>query len=272
MNADQNDPSQRRDSTSMCPVGCGAELEPMARWAPYRVCPLCGTGSFTPIEKEEYWGAGVEPSAAQHAFWGGRTKQWEATVGPGAGRLLDIGCGFGHFVKWANDNGWDAWGYDTDEWAIQRSEAPGRIVSVLTGIAERFDLLTMWDVLEHGPDPIDFAASLKPLLRPGGRILVGCPDFDSLKLRWEYYRLRPDQFTAMVRPHEHYSQFTQLGLRLTLERAGFERVATLRPPPSHRANHLVTLAVTRWPRLRIGQFAEGYMPADRSIGPESASL
>jgi 2-polyprenyl-3-methyl-5-hydroxy-6-metoxy-1,4-benzoquinol methylase len=228
----------------------------MGRWAPYRVCPSCGTGSID-VVGEEYWTPGARPSEEQHQFWGGRVAQWEATIGrPDRGRVLvDIGCAFGHFVAWANDAGWDAWGVEPSEWAREQSVADkSRIVSSLDEIPGAVDQFTLWDVLEHVDDPVGFLRSLAARSSTGGSILVSSPNFAALKVRWPWLRLNSERFNDVVRPSEHVLQFTTNGVRVALERGGFEDVRFLRPPAS-RSSFLVDAFIARVPVLRRGFFA-----------------
>ena len=195
-----------------CLLGCERELDPMCRWAPYRVCPACGSGFFAPPPRDEYWSSGKAPSAAQDARWTERSRQWAPVVGAQPRRALDVGCGFGHFVRWACERGWDAWGFEPDEWARGQSVAPPeRVVDDLDGLPLDFELITMWDVLEHAEDPVGFARMLARRLAPGGRVLVCSPNFEALQLRWWWLRRSPQRFKAFVRPHEHVTQFTAEG-------------------------------------------------------------
>jgi SAM-dependent methyltransferase len=230
----------------------------MGRWAPYATCPTCGTGFFPHALGETFWGQGHEPDAEQEAEWGGRDAQRAALLGPGRGRVLDVGCGFGHFVRWAGEHGWDAWGVDFDPWARERTVAPGRVHADVAEFGEPFDVVTLWDVLEHVADPIAFAASVRGCLRPGGRVLAGSPNFDALKLRWPFLRRDPDRFRELVRPEEHVVQFTEAGLSLALERAGYGRPRPLRPPLARRSRTAENWMARRFPQLRRGLFVEAF--------------
>lgn len=243
-----------------CPVGCDVELEPMGRWAPYRTCSVCGTGFWRPAKQPAYWGQRVEPSAEQQASWAGRDEQREATVGPGPGRLLDVGCGFGHFINWARDHGWDAWGCDSDPWALERSVAPDRTVSRPEDAGPPFDMITLWDVLEHIGEPVEFLSRLRPLLRPRARLVAGSPNFAAMKLRWPVLRHFPERFNTLIRPEEHTIQFTERGIQLALEHAGFERIEFLHPPLATRTNPMLDLAVRLVPQLRKGLFVRAHAP------------
>jgi 2-polyprenyl-3-methyl-5-hydroxy-6-metoxy-1,4-benzoquinol methylase len=197
------------------------------------------------------------PTTDQHAFWSGRDEQWTAIVGHRPGRLLDVGCGFGHFVHWAQAHGWDAWGCDADPWAREQTVAPGQIVASPEAAPAPFDLITLWDVLEHVPEPMSLSRSLRPLLRSGGRLVVGCPNFVSMQRRWPWLRRDATRFSDTIKPDEHVVQFTGPGLVLTLERAGYVDVQLLHPPLSRRSRPLANELARRCSSLRRGLFASG---------------
>ena len=232
----------------------------MGRWAPYRLCRSCGSATLaTAPSADPHWTTDVEPSSDQEAFWSGREAQWSAAIGDrGTGRLVDVGCGFGHFVAWASARGWDAWGVDDDVWAQQRSKAPGRTVPTLADLEGQFDVATLWDVLEHVERPAAFLAELADRVRPGGRIFVGVPNFAALRLRWPLLRLDGRRFSDVVRPDEHVVQFTGKGLTLTLERAGLRDVELVDVPLSRSAPPVAAEVIRRVPALRRGIFAVGH--------------
>ena len=232
----------------------------MGRWAPYRRCPACGSATLaTTSSPDPHWTANVDPTPEQERFWSGRDAQWSALVGSSAGgRLVDVGCGFGHFVGWATAHGWDAWGVDDDGWARERTEVPGRIVASLDDLDGMFDVATLWDVLEHVEAPIAFLTDLGRRVKPGGRVVVGVPDFAALRWRWPLLRLDGRRFSDVVRPDEHVVQFTAAGLVLALERSGLADVHVLDAPLSRSAPPVVATLLRRVPALRRGLFAVGH--------------
>ena len=212
-----------------------------------------------PTRSSSHWGHGQEPTAAQHEAWSGRAHQWSALVGRGPGRLVDVGCGFGHFVAWASSNGWDATGVEPDDWARQRTVAAGRVVASLEQAGVDADVVTAWDVFEHMEDPIAFGLELRPLLRPGGRLFVCSPDFVAVRLRWHLARRDDERFFELVRPDEHAVQFTRAGLVATLQRAGYVDVRSIHPPLARRRGRLAE-AAGRVPGVRRGLFVVATAP------------
>jgi len=139
---------------------------------------------------------------------------------PGA-RLLDIGAAFGFAVSEARRTGWEATGLEISTAAAARAgrTAPGRVV-VADALrapfgSSCFDAVTLWDVLEHLPDPHAAVAEAARLLRSGGRLVLTTGDVGSLVARlsgprWHLYTIP-----------EHLFFYSRRSLRLLLEAHGF---------------------------------------------------
>ena len=103
-----------------------------------------------------------------------------------AGRVLDVGCGTGHFVAAMERHGWEAAGIDRNPQAVTFArEALNAKVNV--GKIEQssfpdhtFDAVTMWDSLEHVHDPRGVLLEIHRILKPEGRLLLRVPSLDSL--------------------------------------------------------------------------------------------
>lgn len=105
------------------------------------------------------------------------------------GRILDVGCADGAFVKVARDAGWNAAGVEPCARLAEHGRRMRGVViatSDLAGAAfadESFDAVTLWDVLEHAVAPTALLRECRRVLRRGGLILVGYPDIGSLQAR-----------------------------------------------------------------------------------------
>jgi 2-polyprenyl-3-methyl-5-hydroxy-6-metoxy-1,4-benzoquinol methylase len=134
-------------------------------------------------------------------------------------RLLDVGCGTGWFLRAAKERGYEVSGFEFSA-ALARftSESVGCTVyhSQLETIDARFDIVTLFDVIEHVPKPVETMLALRGLLRPGGVILVFCPNFDSLAIR----ACRAE--SNLVMPTRHLSYFTRSSVRKLCGLAGME--------------------------------------------------
>ena len=107
---------------------------------------------------------------------------------PGGRRLLDVGAYCGFFVDVAREAGFAAEGLELSRWAASHARSLGLAVRNET-IEERarsgarYDVVTMWDVLEHLADPRRDLGHAFGLLRPGGCLCVSTIDARSLLAR-----------------------------------------------------------------------------------------
>ncbi len=152
----------------------------------------------------------------------GRLKRLERFIQPG-GKALDVGCAAGFFLDEAHKRGWKVHGMDVSGFAVQyvrerfgHDVRHGSLLD-LDYMPEAFDLLSMWDVIEHVPDPHAYVQRAAQLLRQGGIFALATPDVESLPARlagrrWVGYKLS----------EEHVYYFSVRTLRRMLDEAGFE--------------------------------------------------
>ncbi|MCX8053677.1 MAG: class I SAM-dependent methyltransferase [Armatimonadetes bacterium] len=150
-----------------------------------------------------------------------RLKQIELIIPPG--RLLDIGCSLGYFVEAANARGWQASGIDISKYAAQEARKLG--LNVFSGTVEgfgfpeeSFDCVTMWDVLEHVPDPTAHMLEVRRIIAPGGLVVIGTPDLGHPAFRIKRERWRH------LKPAEHINYFCRSSIRRLLVNTGFDIV------------------------------------------------
>jgi|SRR3989344_5060019 len=197
-------------------------------------CAKCGTLSVLPTPRVEpnlyeqnYFEGGkegfgyVDYDKDKEAMRGVLTRILEELEGVSSGRnLLDVGAATGYFLDLARAQGWQTSGVEISPFASERARAKG--LSVITGTpgdlpgGHKFDVITLWDVIEHMPEPNLDVDLLAEMLSPGGVLAIITPDATSL-----YARLRGLSWHLLV-PPEHINCFSRRGLRLFLERHGFE--------------------------------------------------
>ena len=173
---------------------------------------------------------------------------------PGRGALLDVGAATGFFLELARADGWNSRGIEPSHYASRIAKKKGLavdcgVVEELTLPDASFDVVTMWDVIEHLPDPRRSLAAVFRLLHPNGTLAVNTPDSGSLLarvlgLRWH-----------LVVPPEHLVLFSQKSLRLLLEEAGFE-VTLVRRIGKRFTIQYVLETLARWQGLRLWRQAE----------------
>lgn len=137
----------------------------------------------------------------------------------GSGRLLDLGCAYGFFLKEAQRD-FDVSGIELVEDAAHACRQAG--LNVLSGVADdanmarigKVDVVTMFDVIEHLPQPADTLALCSRHLKPNGVIVITTGDFASLVARWSGPRWR------LMTPPQHLWFFSRESLRRMAEPLG----------------------------------------------------
>ncbi len=105
------------------------------------------------------------------------------------GRLLDVGCATGIFLDGMRQFGWQVQGVEPVPSAAEYARVRFGL-DVFCGQLEAanfpgrsFDVITLWDVLEHVHEPRLLLAEIARLLRPGGLLILSLPNPDSLEAR-----------------------------------------------------------------------------------------
>lgn len=135
-------------------------------------------------------------------------------------RLLDVGCHVGVMVELAQARGWEAWGIEPSTWAAEQARARGLRVITATladaGLADDyFDVVTMWDVIEHLTDPAAELRHVHRVLKPGGIFAIHTIDIESL-----FARLMGKRWPWLMEMHLYY--FSPRTLGKLLGRTGFQ--------------------------------------------------
>lgn len=139
------------------------------------------------------------------------------------GRLLDVGAALGYFVQAAHEAGWEASGLEVSEYAA--GEARKRGLDVRTGASvsvfprSHFNVVTLWDVIEHLNDPLQVLQEIREVLAPGGLLVVSTGD-----LGHPFSRVL-GRHARMYAPPQHLYYFSRDTLSRMLEAAGFEVVS-----------------------------------------------
>ena len=139
---------------------------------------------------------------------------------PQKGRLYDIGTGSGAFPGVAKRRGWDAAGCEPNAWlANWGSQRYGIRIAAGTVFdqkldAEFYDVVTLWDVLEHTPDPKAVLRECRRILKPGGLLVLNYPDIGT-----SIARMMGRHWVFLLSVHLYY--FTAKTARRILSETGF---------------------------------------------------
>jgi SAM-dependent methyltransferase len=137
-----------------------------------------------------------------------------------AGRLLDFGCGSGSFARLAAHGGYDVVGLEPFSLGRPHEEPGLRLVRAPLEESRpslgRFDVITLWQVLEHVRDPGRLLETLLEHLEPAGVLVVSVPNFAS----WQSRVFGAGWFH--LDPPRHISHFDHATLRALVDRLGLE--------------------------------------------------
>jgi SAM-dependent methyltransferase len=167
------------------------------------------------------------------------------------GKVLDIGCGHGGFLKRFAAAGWEAHGLDFSPEAVAAANKLDR-VTVREGAfspgmfaAETFDVVTGWYVLEHARNPLEFVTEAFRILKPGGMfgmrvpnmvfsnvflMLKKVPKMDSLLYMMNIDTDNKSSHFNIIDPPAHLYGFTPSTIRKLLAKSGFNDISVV---PSH---------------------------------------
>ncbi|MBS1546413.1 MAG: class I SAM-dependent methyltransferase [Bacteroidetes bacterium] len=136
-----------------------------------------------------------------------------------SGRLLDVGCGTGDFLAYMQTQHFQVQGVEVSSAARGFAQAKGVKVQpelAAIPITPAFDVITLWHVLEHVPDPMEALREIYARLSPGGLLVVAVPDNES----WDC-RHYGSTWAAWDVPR-HLSHFRQNDIVRMFKEIGFE--------------------------------------------------
>lgn len=215
---------ERPDKTHFSASGNDVLLDQVVR------CRKCGLAYVNPRPKGkavvEGYSEAVDETYVSQAQ--GRMQTFRSSLAtiekfrPQKGRILDVGCAAGFFLKAAKENGWREFGVEPSKWLADYGKNKLKL-NVKAGTLKQakfpsnyFDAVTLWDVLEHVPDPAAELEEIRRVLKPGGLLVVNYPNFGS-----KLARLAGRKWWFLLSVHLYY--FTPQTLKAMLEKSGFEQ-------------------------------------------------
>ena len=227
-----------------CPLGCSSSLVTTGIELPegkLRQCPDCGQmlSACTQAWYDESMQEFDVPEGTLPQ--GGSQKRHEQRITQilqnARSRLsnqtdsvmfLDVGCSSGSVLQVAKQHGFSTHGVEP---APKAAETAGQIegAKVFNGFLheaaypdDHFDIITLFEVIEHLTDPIALISEIGRILKPGGVLLIGTGNAGSwtvkaLGNKWEYFDIRLHG--------GHISFFTPESMALLAEKSGLELTA-----------------------------------------------
>lgn len=188
---------------------------------------------------------------------------------PNKGDLLDVGAATGYFIKTAENRGWKVEGLEISQYAVD--QARKKNLNVQQGMLstaiyqpESFNLVTLWDVVEHLPNPRSDLLKVCNILKHGGVVAINTPDTSSFfaKLTGKYWHL--------LVPPEHLIYFNPKNLADLLKRSGFEVLSTDKVGKKFTLQYIFQ-TLYRWQKLFIWKELAEFLKNSK-IGKLSVSI
>jgi len=198
-----------------CPIGCDSELNDTDIFLPegyLKVCSHCGQ-LVSQCSEQSYQKSMEEFNDPKGTWPTPKTirslirstkkilKEIETVTGKDRSqiRLLDVGCSNGAFIHAANEMGMNCEGVEPAKEAALAAQKSGLKVShgFLENVhlpANSFDVLTLFEVIEHLKEPLSLLKECKRLLKPAGILCIRTGNADSwtvnvLKGKWHYFNI-----------------------------------------------------------------------------------
>lgn len=143
------------------------------------------------------------------------------------GKLLDVGCGIGVFLGLARKNGWQVTGTELSEFSAKHIRDKLNIECFLGGLEDlesasgSYDVITLWHVIEHIPEPLEALKRAWELLSRGGMIFLATPNQNFWRIARDVKR-RMGVNRDLVENEKHLYFFTAHSLKKILEGVGFK--------------------------------------------------
>ena len=119
--------------------------------------------------------------------------------------ILDVGAGTGDFLKVCKSNSWNVFGTEPDAGARNIAAKKGIVLQkdLSKLIGQKFEIITLWHVLEHVENLSEYISILKNMLADHGKLIIAVPNFKSDDAN--YYK----EFWAAFDVPRHLWHFSQ---------------------------------------------------------------
>jgi 2-polyprenyl-3-methyl-5-hydroxy-6-metoxy-1,4-benzoquinol methylase len=204
-----------------------------------RTLPEMTESELAAFYPDDYWGSAAEPTDAWIKSSQSEKTRFLDKCASGGGKILDVGCGSGFFLRALDGKKWDRFGVEIGKAA---SEQAGRALGfdhVFNGTlidaglkASSFDVVTLWSALEHTNQPRANLVETRRLLREEGTLIVQVPNAASYQAR-----IFGGAWSALDAPRHRY-HFTEHTLAALLSETGFKVTRRTLFSKSHNAHAL----------------------------------
>jgi 2-polyprenyl-3-methyl-5-hydroxy-6-metoxy-1,4-benzoquinol methylase len=143
------------------------------------------------------------------------------------GKLLEVGSGYGYFLGMARKENWEGEGVEISPYCCQVAHERG--CTVQRGrlqdaqlVQGTFDVVVLWDVIEHFSEPLEIMLRCHGLLRSGGALVMRTPDGRALAPTLHPGRMAYRDLVYPANTAEHVFHFTPQNLIAIVSKLGFK--------------------------------------------------
>jgi SAM-dependent methyltransferase len=148
------------------------------------------------------------------------------------GKILDVGCGDGHFLYLCSKAGFNCYGIESSKQLSSYAQTKTG-AKIIQGLYKKemfpekyFDVIVIIQVLEHIPTPVDVLEAAKYHLRPGGIIVIEIPSISSP----HFLAYRGTRIKSFVKPphgiiNSHFGYYAPKTLITLTEKCGFNEIS-----------------------------------------------
>lgn len=156
---------------------------------------------------------------------------------PDKGKLLDIGCGYGHFIEIMKRQGWSVYGIDLSPKVLLYAKEKGLDVleTSIDDVSfpdEYFDVVTAFYVLEHVTNPLHVLKNMYKMLKPCGILVLRVPHTTPIIRILSFFRIKNNLYDT---PYHLFDYSPEIIIQL-LKKAGFSSVKVTPGSPTIPAN------------------------------------
>lgn len=195
------------------------------------VSPLLKNEELTEHYEEHYYAEWIGSQRDKRVYmWSNRLERISRFRS--GGKLLDVGCGEGLFLQIAQKHGWCVFGTEISRFAADytsRQLGSDIYCGALTdGVfkGRDFDVVTVWHVLEHVKDPLNYLVTIRKIIKPDGILVIAVPNVNNLLMQLVYrlYKRRKLKLFSCDAKEVHLYHFSVDTLTAYLEKTGFKVV------------------------------------------------
>ncbi len=211
----------------------------------YEICHLCGVGFSKNINPDEIHPA-ADTENLPEVYLDSKTKIFSKSinklnsliVGETPKTLLDIGCGYGYFLKMAKENGWDVEGIEISQNAVKHCreilnlKVYDKPLAELNLPSDKYDAVTMFGVLDVLPQPLNELKEVCRILKKNGILLIRVNNFSFHLSAYKLGLIPPLKLFGLKPGILHRYGINNKSLRYILMNSGFSDIKIINSRPT----------------------------------------